>query len=199
MLIRISYLLLIATIAIAAFLLVRMSRDMSDESASFTGSERCGACHSSVNAGRQMGLWRNSAHARAFKALESDSAKRYLQTHGLTTSTCLGCHTTIGREALAGSEFTFIAEGVGCERCHGAGSRYAFYDVMRDRTAFTANGGVAGSLDDCYQCHAADPAKSERHCPFQLSPFIADSAWAAIRHPVNERAPKPDTVKELRR
>jgi hypothetical protein len=70
--------------------------------------------------------------------------------------------------------------------------------VMRERTAFTANGGAAGSLEDCYQCHAADPATADRHCPFQRSPFIADSAWSAIRHPVNARAQKPDTVQELR-
>lgn len=199
MLIRISYLLLIATIAIAAFLLVRMSRDLSDESATFTGSQRCSACHSSVNAGRQWSIWSTSAHADAFNALESDSARTYLRSHGDSIATCLGCHTTIGREALAESESTLVTEGVGCERCHGAGSRYAFYDVMRDRAAFALNGGAAGSLDDCFGCHASDPSRSERHCPFQHTPFNADSAWAEIRHPVYERAQKPDTVQELRR
>jgi hypothetical protein len=198
MLIRISYLLLIATIAIAAFLLIRMSRGTSDESSTFTGSARCATCHSSQNAGRQVAIWRNSAHADAFNALESDSARQYLRSHGDSLASCLSCHTTLGRYALADAERPLATEGVGCERCHGAGSRYAFYDVMRERTAFTANGGAAGSLDDCYQCHAADPAKAERHCPFQTAPFVADSAWLAIRHPVGQRTQKPDTVQELR-
>lgn len=199
MLIRISYLLLIATIAIAAYLLVRMSRGIGDESATFTGSERCRACHSSVNAGRQWAIWSSSDHADAYNALESDSARAYLATRGDSIASCLGCHTTIGRAALAETEAALVAEGVGCERCHGAGSRYAYFDVMRERLSFTANGGAAGSLRDCYGCHAADPARSDRHCPFQHTPFNADSAWTAIRHPVNERAPKPDTLRELRR
>lgn len=199
MLIRISYLLLIATIALAAFLLVRMSRDLGDESATFTGAQRCAACHSSINAGRQFAIWRNSAHADAYNALQSDSARAYLRANNASIGDCVGCHTTMGREALAEGEAAIVVEGVGCERCHGAGSRYGYYDVMRERAAFTANGGAAGSLQDCYGCHAADPARTERHCPFQRSPFIADSAWTAIAHPVNERAPKPDTVQELRR
>jgi hypothetical protein len=198
MLLRISYLLLIATIAIAAYLLIRMTRGNIDESASFTGSTRCAACHSSANAGRQLTIWRNSAHARAYNALESDSARRYLRAHGDSLDGCLGCHTTLGRAALAERERPLVAEGVGCERCHGAGSRYAYYDVMRERLAFATAGGAAGSLEDCYQCHAADPATNARHCPFQSAPFDADSAWVAIRHPVNERTPKPDTVQDLR-
>ena len=198
MLIRISYLLLIATIAIAAFLLVRMNRDDVEASPAFTGTERCAACHSSTNAGRQFEIWRQSAHAEAFTVLSSDSAVQHLRTSGDSLASCVGCHTTLGHPALASVDEPLLTEGVGCERCHGAGSRYAFYDVMRDRSAFTANGGVAGSLDDCYQCHAADPATADRHCPFQRSPFDADTAWLAIRHPVNARAPKPDTVHELR-
>jgi hypothetical protein len=198
MLIRISYLLLIATVAIAAFLLVRMTRDNADDTASFTGADRCAVCHSSSNAGRQSVIWSNSAHAAAYDALQSDSARRYLRENSGSVASCLACHTTLGREALTEAEHELVAEGVGCERCHGAGSRYAFYNIMRDRARFTANGGAAGSLDDCYQCHAANPAVADRHCPFQRSPFNADSAWAAIRHPISARGPEPDTLQELR-
>jgi hypothetical protein len=72
---------------------------------------------------------------------------------------------------------------------------------MLNRNAFTSNGGVAGSLDDCSQCHALDPATAEVHCPFQHEPFNADSAWQRIRHQVpqaTKRDERPDTLLQLR-
>lgn len=198
MLIRISYLLLLAAIAIAVFIFVRLNRDVVEEASLYAGTHRCSVCHSSMNAGRQMLAWRNSAHDSAFVALSSDTAREYLSSHGDSVGKCLKCHTTLGREAITDNERRLLDEGVGCERCHGPGSRYAFYDVMRDRAAFKANGGVVGSLQDCYQCHAADPPTSEQRCPFQLTAFNADTAWMQIRHSVNDRAPRPDTLHELR-
>ena len=198
MLIRVSYLLLIVAIAIAAFLFLRVSRDDADASPTFTGVDRCAVCHTSVNAGRQFDIWRNSAHANAFRTLRSDSAVQYIRSHGDSVASCMTCHTTIGREAFVDTERHLVEEGVGCERCHGAGSRYSYFDVMRDRAAFKTNGGVVGVLDDCHQCHAPDPATSDRHCPFQTSAFNADSAWIRIHHPVSDRVGTPDTVPELR-
>jgi hypothetical protein len=198
MLIRVSYLLLLAAIAIAVFIVVQLNRDDANETSLYTGAHRCAVCHTSASAGRQVAAWRQSAHDDAYTALVSDSAQRYIRANGASIESCLRCHTTIGRNALSDHELPLVAEGVGCERCHGPGSRYSYYNVMRDRAAFAANGGVVGSLEDCYQCHAADPTTDSTRCPFQLAAFNADTAWLAIRHPVNDRAPKPDTVQELR-
>lgn len=198
MLIRISYLLLIVAIAIAAYLLVRLSRDSEGPAAAFVGVERCATCHTSIAAGRQYPIWSASAHASAWKALQSDSARRLIARPAGSIDSCIGCHTSLGRRAVVRGEDTLVSEGVGCERCHGPGSRYALYNVMTDRAAFTANGGVAGSLQDCYGCHAAAPGPAVRHCPFQTKPFMADSAWQSIRHPVNRKGRDQDTVKDLR-
>jgi hypothetical protein len=199
MLIRVSYLLLILTIAIAAFLVVHFSQQRSEQIAAFTGVERCAVCHAAESAGAQIAIWQRSQHARAYQAVLSDAAKGYLKEHHDSIAPCLACHTTLGRSAYNRREETVNAQGVGCERCHGTGSVYAYYNIMRERTAFVANGGVVGSLKDCSQCHAADLAKMPGHCPFQMKNFNADSGWAQIRHPIPRNLPKPDTVLELRK
>ena len=199
MLIRLSYLFLILTLAIAAFLVVHFFQSDADRSAYFTGVDRCAACHTASSSGAQIGIWRAGPHASAYEVLLSDSARAYLSNHNDSLASCLPCHTTLGRPAFNEGEEALMRQGVSCERCHGAGSEYAYYDIMRDRAAFLAHGGVVGTLDDCTQCHAASLATSEHHCPFQLQDFVADSAWQRIRHPVPQDAVKPDTVLELRK
>lgn len=199
MLTRFSYLFLICTFAIAAFLFVHFNRQESQNTPSYLGAQRCRVCHESVSSGDQFARWLESPHSQAFAVLESDSAKRYIQANGGSSNSCIGCHTTLGRHALTEMEERLNKEGVGCERCHGAGSAYAFFNVMRDRPAFLAAGGIVGSLDDCYQCHAREINSEAPHCPFQTTGFVADSAWGRIRHPVPDIQLQPDTVLDLRK
>lgn len=199
MLTRFSYLFLICTLAISAFLFVNFTRKDSENSASFLGVGRCRVCHEAVSAGDQFQRWLESPHSQAFAVLASDSATAYIKSHGGTTAACIGCHSTLGRQALTETELALNKEGVGCERCHGAGSRYAYFNVMRDHPAFLSNGGVRGSLDDCYQCHARDIAAEGPHCPFQRTSFLADSAWVQIRHSIPKEKLQPDTVLDLRK
>lgn len=200
MLNRFSYVFLLALIAIVAFLFVYFTGDNSDE-ARYVGVERCRVCHEAASLGAQFKIWASGPHATAYSVLESDSAKAYLASHNVTTASCIGCHSTLGRPAENEPEQLLNAEGVGCERCHGPGSMYSDYNTMLDREAFTAHAGVVGSLQDCSQCHAANPATAEIHCPFQHEPFNADSAWQKIRHQVPQAADRdarPDTVLQLR-
>lgn len=195
MLNRFSYIFLLGLIAIAAFLFIYFSADNGTAGLRYVGAERCGVCHEAASLGGAFKVWKSGPHAQAFNVLASDSARAYLAGHAdRRLASCLGCHTTLGYEAHNEPERLLNAEGVSCERCHGAGSGYSDYNIMLDRAAFTAHGGVVGTLRDCYQCHAADPAATDNHCPFQQAPFSADSAWPAIRHPLPPAGRRPDTV-----
>ncbi len=198
MLTRFSYLFLICTFAIAAFLFVHFNRQESRQTPSYIGVDRCRVCHESASSGDQFAQWLDSPHSQAFAVLESDSARAFIQANGGSNSGCITCHSTLGHPAMTEAEQLLNKEGVGCERCHGAGSAYAFFNVMRDHPAFLAAGGVVGSLDDCYQCHARDLSAETPHCPFQRTNFIADSAWARISHPVPDVQLRPDTLLDLR-
>lgn len=198
MLIRLSYILLLCALAAAALLYAYFKREGTDAPAAYTGVQRCRVCHESESSGAQFRIWSNGPHARAFTALASDSAQAYLRRASLDQTTCLACHTTLGRPPFNPAEMQLNAEGVGCERCHGGGGGYASYNVMKDRDEFLDHGGIQGTLRDCYSCHVADPAKDSHHCPFQTSPFRADSAWALIRHNVpNVPAQQPEKVLQL--
>jgi hypothetical protein len=198
MLTRFSYLFLILTLAISAFLFVNFTRKDSENSATFLGVGRCRVCHEAVSSGNQFGRWLESPHSQAFAALASDSAVAYVKSHGGSSRSCFGCHTTLGRPGLSEVEHALNKEGVGCERCHGAGSRYSYFNVMKDHPAFLSNGGVSGALQDCYQCHARSLQAEGSHCPFQTADFLADSAWVRIRHSMPEQA-EPDTVLYIRK
>src|SRR5688572_8287240 len=127
MLTRFSYLFLVCTLAISAFLFVQFNRKDAQETASYIGADRCRVCHESVSSGDQFARWLESPHSKAFSALESDSAVAYMKANNVTTQACIGCHSTMGREGLTEAEQVLNREGVGCERCHGAGSEYAFF------------------------------------------------------------------------
>ncbi len=194
MLSRISYLLWFAALAIVAYLVIHFTRGETRAAQTLTGSAQCRSCHESARSGEQFVIWKNGPHARAFSALDSDSAKAFLAKGTIRRDSCLSCHTTLGRPAANDAELGFVHEGVGCERCHGPGSAYSSFNVMRDRDAFHANGGVSGSLQDCLQCHSRNIGSKEPRCPFQVVDFNPDSAWALIRHPVPEEKEEPDTT-----
>ncbi|HVZ39637.1 MAG TPA: multiheme c-type cytochrome [Candidatus Kapabacteria bacterium] len=195
MLNRVSYILLLGLLTLCAFLYINYSRQVDQPEATFVGVDRCRVCHESARFGGQFGIWANSAHAHAAQALAGDSARAYLAAGKGNPAACLSCHTTLGRAAQNEKEKRMLAEGVGCERCHGAGSTYADFHTMVNRSRFTSSGGVVGSLQDCYQCHARQPHQGDASvCPFQRTPFNADSAWKSIRHPIVAGARTFDTV-----
>jgi hypothetical protein len=198
MLLRFSYLFLLLAAAIGAFFYVYFTRQNND-TASYVGSDRCGVCHAQASIGAQFRRWQADPHAGAYAALQSDSALSLIASTKVNPESCLRCHTTVGRAAEGPFERQMQGEGVGCERCHGPGSKYARYDVMLDSGAFHARGGVRGSLQDCYQCHARDLASSPDHCPFQKANFTADTAWSRIQHPLLRQRSQADTVIQLRK
>lgn len=194
MLNRFSYIFLLLGLALLGFVYISFTRDRGTSSPQYTGVELCRSCHQSLSSGRQYQIWRLGPHAGAYEALEGDSARMYLSRTRKDVSTCLPCHTAIGRESKNDAEKAINSEGIGCERCHGPGSDYSYYNVMLDREEFLSEGGVAGSLDDCYSCHSRNPAIDTTHCPFQYDLFNADSAWRLIQHPIPDSVARRDTL-----
>lgn len=197
MLNRFSYIFLLALFTLCAFLYINYSRQQELPPARFTGTDRCAVCHGTARIGAQTQRWQQSAHAAAYTRLSSDTARAYLAAHGLSTDGCLSCHSTLGRAAGNDAEKKVLAEGVGCERCHGPGSNYSEYNIMLDRAAFTSRGGVVGSKSDCAQCHAANPATDSPHCPFQTKPFNPDSAWKIIGHALAGDSARVDSATRI--
>jgi hypothetical protein len=102
------------------------------------------------------------AHSRSYDALASARGMRIAAALGLGAATsapaCLGCHATTG-PAAHGARYQ-IADGVGCESCHGAASGWlaSHYSVRGTHADNVAHGMVA--LDQpqvragvCLSCH----------------------------------------------
>ncbi len=198
MLNRLSYILLLAVLALAAFIYLYFTSSSNAQPSRFTGVDRCRVCHEATSSGSQYKVWLGGSHAQAYNALLSDSSRSFLMRSHLTIDSCLQCHVTDRVQANNSLGKSLLSEGVGCERCHGAGSNYAYYNIMKSRVDFKSHGGVVGSLKDCYGCHAASIASTAKHCPFQVRDFNADSSWALIKHPRASTEKQTDTVKELR-
>ncbi len=91
--------------------------------AEYIGMQNCIDCHGNDAIGNQYRVWTASPHAKAYQMLSSAAsfaiAKKYCITDPANNPTCLKCHTTGGGKVKITKK-----EGVGCEACHGPGSRY---------------------------------------------------------------------------
>jgi hypothetical protein len=80
--------------------------------ASYVGVAACGQCHTD-----ELRVWNGSPHAKAYETLQAKHVEYNLE--------CVGCHVT-GYGKPGGSTVTHVGalEDVGCEVCHGPGSRH---------------------------------------------------------------------------
>lgn len=120
--------------------------------ASFTGSEACRSCHE-----KEYASWKESLHAKAYDTLQKTGNDRDPE--------CVGCHV-VGLEHETG--FRSLSSppsmaAVGCESCHGAGSKH----IESPYAAY----GVAGE-QSCMKCH--EPAHSPN--------FVFKDYWEKIKH-----------------
>jgi hypothetical protein len=81
--------------------------------AAYIGVEACTRCHAPARA-----VWNGTPHAHAYATLSSQFKEFNLE--------CVGCHVT-GYERPGGSTVTHVDKlrDVGCEVCHGPGSKHA--------------------------------------------------------------------------
>ena len=150
----------------------------------YVGVSKCAMCHKSKARGNQVGQWKETAHAKAYTALATEAAKETGKKLGVEdpqkSPKCLKCHVTAYgvEKELLGSKYS-VEDGVGCESCHGPGSRHvrARRDGADDAASMSP-AVVLNRFDDCLRCHRAKPS----HRILDRAGFDRTKAWAHIRH-----------------
>jgi excinuclease UvrABC ATPase subunit len=152
----------------------------------YVGVETCGKCHKTEKQGRQLSIWQNSAHSKAFETLKTDTANQIAKEKGFSkpaseTWECLKCHVTgYNLDATMLGEKFNIEDGVQCETCHGAGSAYKDMSVMKDKKLAIENGLIVHeNLEEfCSSCH------NNESPTFVKMDF--NDAWNKIKHNIPE-------------
>jgi hypothetical protein len=105
------------------------------DQATYIGIEACSSCHPAPRE-----VWNGTAHAHAYATLSKQFKEFNLD--------CVGCHVT-GYEQPGGSTVTHFEKlkDVGCEVCHGPGSKHALNPTDATRIVARPDGSV------CLQCH----------------------------------------------
>ncbi len=123
----------------------------------YTGSEACGKCHMKV-----YKVWKKSKLARAMEVLGPRNSIKVKMKMGLDPykdytrdAECVKCHTT-GFE-LKGDSYTFSEYGIGCEACHGPGTKYSRLMKIQGRNykreKLEKVGLITDFTDNCKKCH----------------------------------------------
>ena len=171
---------LLVLVILGTLLLAYAAQAADEPSPTIVGSAKCGMCHKKDATGNQLKVWTDSKHAHAFEVLKGEAAIAIAKEKGLgnpwEADACLKCHTTqhfLGAELDAKTKYD-IAEGVGCEACHGAGSDYQKMSTMKDHEKALAAGLIVPNKDTCVKCHNADSPTFKE--------FDYDVAWKQIAH-----------------
>ncbi len=151
---------------------------------SFVGVQTCTMCHKSEKQGKQLSIWENSQHSKAYETLLTEKADKIakekgFETKAAETAECLKCHTS-GYNAdasLLGKKFK-IEQGVQCETCHGPGSDYKSIKIMKDKEKAVAKGLILYEKPEelCVTCHNDES-------PFYKK-FNFEKSWAEIKHTI---------------
>ena len=172
------------TLALIVTILVGYSIGQDKKANSFIGAEACGTCHKTEKQGKQLDIWKKSAHAQAFKTLQSEKADKIAadlghKTPAAKTEACLKCHASGYNvdKALLGEKFK-IEDGVQCETCHGAGSNYKSLKVMKSREESIKSGLIIHEKTEsfCTSCHNSESPTFKE--------FKFAEMWDKIKHSV---------------
>ncbi len=156
----------------------------------YIGSQACGQCHDGPAIGHQFSKWRLSAHAKAYAALSLPQAAEITRLSGITeephrAKMCLGCHATASEEEdwRHGDGF-HLEDGLQCEACHGPGSEYATFEIMKNKPRAMANGLKMLPKEDCMICHRT---KGSHDAVLKKKPFQLDEAALRVAHPIPKK------------
>ena len=154
----------------------------------YVGAKTCGMCHKKEKIGAQLTVWKKSAHANAFKTLQSKEADKIAKDKGYKTKAaetadCLKCHAPQHDvdKKLLGKRFK-IEDGVQCETCHGPGSKYKSKKVMMDQKKAVAAGlklYADPEKELCVKCHNSESPT--------FASFDFKKMWAKIEHKIPEK------------
>lgn len=178
--------LFVLSVVSVSFLLMAFSNSETvtvNDDPSFVGVKTCGMCHKKDKDGNQLKIWKESKHANAFKTLGTEESKKIAADMGIEdpqkAAECLECHASgYEKDANIGKKFK-VKEGVQCETCHGAGSKYKSMKIMKDHAKSVAAGMVDFSAEgsikaQCETCH------NEKSPTFKG--FNFEERWAEIKH-----------------
>ncbi len=153
----------------------------------YVGAEVCGMCHKTEKAGKQLVIWKASAHSQAYETLKTAKADSIAKAKGISTNAvlaeaCLKCHVSGYNidASLKGPKFK-IEDGVQCETCHGPGADYKTLKIMKDKKEAIANGLHFYNTDEerialCKTCHNSEsPTFDEKTANFT-------EMWDKIKH-----------------
>jgi len=193
-----------------------------DNEAIHLGVQTCAAstCHGAVQPWQNSVVLQNEyvvwsthdAHSGAYKALLSDHAKNMAARLGIgaahESELCLGCHTDNVAEDRRGKNFD-IADGVGCEACHGGAENWLGTHVsgVSSRPELVAIGmypteDPVARAELCLGCHQPNADKMVTHrimavghprLTFELDTFsVNQPAHARIDNDYRQRKPVAD-------
>lgn len=157
----------------------------------YEGQKKCASCHRS-----ERRSWSKTVHATALDSLKAGAEPEAKRKAGLDPAkdysndrNCIGCHVT-GYGSEGGydpADPGIYLVGVGCESCHGPGSRYQLlhrqaaekFEKTKEptpRQALADAGQEFGFLERCNACHMN----------YEGSP------WKGARKPFTPFTPKVD-------
>lgn len=148
----------------------------------YVGTKTCAMCHKAKDKGEAFVIWQKTAHATAFKTLESEKSAKIAKEKGLTKPAteapeCLKCHVTGGGVATNVEKTFDMKEGVTCEACHGPASGFKTVHAKKDNMAKAVEAGlITGDAvkKTCETCH-------NKQSP-TFKGFKYDEYWAKIAH-----------------
>lgn len=151
---------------------------------SYIGIDNCTVCHKTETQGKQLDIWKNSKHSKAFETLTTSKADSIAKAKGFTTPAaktedCLKCHASGYNvdATLIGKKFK-VEDGVQCETCHGPGSDYKAPAIMKNREEAIKNGLVVHTDGEAY-CKSCHNAQSPTFVAFNY-----EESWNLIKHPI---------------
>ncbi len=169
----------------------------------YVGTHKCKSCHKKEKTGNQYKQWTKSRHSQAYETLKTEEAIKIAKEKGLGNpweeEACIKCHVTgYGKGGFEFKDDAFWAQtkqngkptkdvkrmehlkGIGCEVCHGPGSKYKSKKKMKAIHKGTMNGADYGLIKPteslCIQCHNEE---SPSYKPFNFEEF-----YPKISHPI---------------
>ncbi len=169
----------------------------------YVGSKKCKSCHKKKSNGAQFQVWEDSKHAEAFEVLKTPAAKetalkKGIETNPWETPECVRCHTTgygkggyeikdtafweqkteRGKPTKEVKRMTYL-QGVGCEVCHGPGSKYKSKKKMKaifeGKISMESLGMILPTEETCKGCHNKESPT--------FTAFHFEEMFLTINHP----------------
>ncbi len=176
---------------VAAALFAFLSGSVTAADPKFEGRKKCSSCHKS-----QAKSWKKTAHAKAMNSLKPNKKVKEKKRANIDPTKdytkdkdCVGCHVDgFGKKGgYIVEDPSKYTRGVGCESCHGAGSKYrgihrkagALFEKKKKTTSRQVLADAGEDFDFIERCSAC-------HLNYEGSP------WKGVKEPYTPFTPEVD-------